>query len=79
MAYQGEVKRSRSRRTGTTVVLFDTTKTDEFDPEGGRWVTICEEHSTVCNHETRKLAEYHMPVVDWCEECQDNLTGVDRT
>lgn len=67
--YAGEVKRSRSRLTGTLVVLFDTNKTDEYDSDGGRWVTICDEHGTVCNHDTRKVAESHMPYVSWCEEC----------
>ena len=40
---------------------------------GGNWVTVCEEHGSVCNHETLALAKEHAtdPTM-WCETCQLN-------
>jgi hypothetical protein len=67
--YVGEIHRARSRRTGTLVIVLDTQHAVWLDDDGGRWVTLCDEHSTVCNHQTRKLAMRHAPDVDWCEEC----------
>lgn len=67
--YEGEVHRARSRKTGTVVVVVDTRAAPWLDPEGGRWVTLCDEHNTVCNHDTRALAMAHAPTVDWCEDC----------
>lgn len=69
----GERVRRTNRRTGTVVSLFDTNNDDgQLDPDGGRWVTVCNDHGTVCNHETRKLAEWFLSYPDeWCDECRD--------
>ncbi|MGF6996684.1 hypothetical protein [Paraburkholderia sp. GAS32] len=42
-----------------------------MDAESGAWATVCEKHSTICNHSTLKLARDHLgdPTM-WCEECQ---------
>ncbi|MEM7124984.1 MAG: hypothetical protein AAF702_01575 [Chloroflexota bacterium] len=37
--------------------------------DGGEWVTVCEEHGTLCNHRTRRLAESHLVSAGWCEAC----------
>lgn len=66
----GERARSRNRQTGAVYVLVEA-EAQGFDPEGGPWVTLCERHSTVCNHETLALARSHLPTGDWCEECRD--------
>lgn len=41
-----------------------------LDPTGGPWATVCEEHRTVCNHATRRLAEQHLRRAEWCEACR---------
>lgn len=41
-----------------------------MDPSGGQWVTICDEHGTVCNHRNRTLAYAHLVGAEWCEACQ---------
>jgi hypothetical protein len=41
-----------------------------LDASGGKYVTVCEAHGTICNHETRAKAQSHVEAVDWCEECQ---------
>lgn len=64
----------RSRVTGTPMEVYDTSHPDNvFDPDGGRWVTYCVEHGTICNHETLALARWHAPSGDWCEECRDEV------
>lgn len=68
-AMQGEIHRAVSRRTGTLVIVLDARLATWLDSDGGRWITMCDEHGTVCNHATRKLAMWHAPTVDWCEEC----------
>lgn len=71
---EGIVYASRARSSGTIVGLYDVRKTDQFDPDGGRWVTICENHSTIVNHLTRKLAEAFMASPEaWCEDCQEKI------
>lgn len=64
----GCVQLRRSRKTGTLVGIYRASEAG-LDDEGGAWVTVCEDHGTLCNHETRKLAEWHAPSVDWCEDC----------
>lgn len=50
------------------VVLYRAAEAG-LDPAGGPWVTSCEVHGTLCNHETRQLAEDHLRLVNWCEAC----------
>jgi hypothetical protein len=73
--WAGEVKRVKSV-TGTTAVLVDIRKGGEWigsEADGGRWVTTCDDHATVCQHRTRELAEGHLAEVAWCEACQETL------
>lgn len=62
---------TRARSTGVVVELFDTTQPENvFDPDGGRWVTICE-HGSLVNHDTLAHARYFAPAPEaWCEACQ---------
>lgn len=73
--YAGERERRRARATGSVVVLLDTHDPEcDLDPEGGRWATLCDDHSTICNHPTRRVARHHMPRPDgWCEECRPRV------
>lgn len=66
----GCVVQRKSRRTGFMVGLYNATQAG-MDPESGSWATVCEEHSTICNHETLMLARSHLgdPTM-WCELCQ---------
>lgn len=69
--WAGEVKRAQSE-AGTTVVLLDVRKGGEWaaqESDGGRWVTVCDQHGSVCQHRTRALAEHHLTGAEWCEEC----------
>jgi hypothetical protein len=68
----GCVSLRKSRETGVVVGIYRADQAG-FDDEGGPWVTVCEQHSTICNHDTFKLATYHAPMVDWCEECREGL------
>src|SRR5689334_5854945 len=65
---EGEVARCISERN-STVILFDTEMTNGFDTAGGRWVTFCDKHSTVCNHTSKRNAIAHLKCADWCEAC----------
>lgn len=44
-----------------------------MDPDGGKWATVCEEHSTILNSDTRAGAEAAASWPDWCGECQVKL------
>ncbi len=65
------IRESRKRHaTGTVVTLYDTNHPDNiFDPAGGRWVVVCEDHGAICNFDTIAMARFHAPCVEWCEEC----------
>lgn len=62
----------RCRATGTIVQVIDN-RDGEFDAsaEENPWYTVCVDHSGVCSHMTRALAERFAPVPDeWCPVCQ---------
>lgn len=65
----------RARSTGHLVTLFDTAAPENvFDSNGGRWVTVCETHHTLCNHEKLRLAQSFAATPEqWCEDCQREL------
>jgi len=55
----------KARSTGTVVQLWKN-----FD--GAKWVTMCEDHGGLVEHDTRKLAEgWLSQPQDWCPTCQD--------
>lgn len=65
----------KARSTGTRVALYDAELAD-LDPSGGKWVTSCEDHGTVCNHETKRLAQASLPYpFNWCEKCAEIIAG----
>ncbi|MEX3917940.1 hypothetical protein AB4Y43_17110 [Paraburkholderia sp. BR10872] len=73
----GCVVRRRSRVTGTLAGLYQAEQAG-MDADAGRWVTVCEDHSTCVNHATLAHGRAHMgdPSM-WCEVCRDvhNETG----
>lgn len=60
----------RSQQTGHFVGVYHPAAEAGFDAAGGDWVTVCEDHGTICNHKTRKAAIEHLAGADWCEACQ---------
>jgi hypothetical protein len=67
------VEQRKNRQTGTMVYLNDRGADDEEVLDGfNRWETICDDHGTVCSHETRALARSFLAVpLEWCEVCAD--------
>ncbi len=67
----------RSRTTGTRVTLYDTAAPENvFDPEGGRWVTYCEVHEMLSNHNNLADALWFLSrPFYWCEECDVPAAG----
>lgn len=60
----------RSRSTGTVVGIYNAREA-HLDEGGGAWVTVCEQHGAVCNHETLRLARDHAADPSgWCEDCR---------
>ncbi len=61
-----------ARSSGAVVELYDTEDPlSVFDPEGGRWVTICS-HGSLVNHPTLALARSFASAPEtWCGECAD--------
>lgn len=58
----------KCRETGHFVIL--AAPGIEADVDEG-WLTICDKHSSVCSHETRKLAEGWLShPLHWCGGCQ---------
>lgn len=65
-------KRSRCQRTGTHIVVCPASdEVAESECEKLPWLTICDEHSTCCQHETLGQARAWATCPDWCEECQE--------
>jgi hypothetical protein len=63
----------KAQQTGTMVGLYDAADAG-LDADAGRWATVCEEHGSICNHETLELARWHSAdPAGWCEECRAAL------
>lgn len=71
--YAGYRSAHFARETGTLVVVVDA---DEQGLDGGKWMTICDDHGQCVGHETLAMAKYHATnPLGWCEVCN----GSDRT
>lgn len=68
--FLGKVQTSRARSTGSTISIYHAEQAG-FCADGGGWVTFCENHSCLINHESLKLARQWVPhPEEWCGECQ---------
>ena len=47
-----------------------------LDPDGGKWVVICEKHATVVNVPTLRAAR-STRTTDFCEACMEGLPAWD--
>jgi hypothetical protein len=55
------------------VVVYEAEEAG-LDPAGGRWVTVCEAHGFLVNHERLALArDFACEPEAWCDRCQDAL------
>lgn len=71
----GCVQLRRSRAAGVVVGVYRAADAG-LDPDGGAWVTVCEEHHTIVNHDTRMLALSWAPRPDeWCDGCRDVVSA----
>lgn len=67
--YAGLRRWYRNGITGGHVGVYDGIEAD-LDTEGGRWQTVCEEHGTICSHETFEVARlFGREPQNWCEDC----------
>jgi hypothetical protein len=65
----------KNRITGTTIEVWDNRDQSLTEHDGDEnWYTICSEHANLISHNTRKLAEYHAVVPEWCDDCQPKVT-----
>jgi hypothetical protein len=67
----GCVERRRCRATSTMVSIYHAAQAG-LDESGGSWVTVCEDHGSLCNHPTLELARRHRADPwGWCDECRE--------
>ena len=64
-----KTRRTRCRATKTLIVV-GSAETLGVDGGGYRYVTMCEEHGTVCAHPTSTLARQQASWPEWCKDCQ---------
>jgi hypothetical protein len=57
------------RATGETLTVARPEEVNA-DPEGGKWVTLCEDHKTMAYSATEKLA-YYTHGIDFCDGCRE--------
>jgi len=80
------IRPRKNRITGTTIQFIDN-RDGHFNSDrhinietGERdgklmepWLIECIDHGMYSSHDTRKLAEYHAAVPEWCEGCQPTI------
>jgi len=59
----------RERLTGATLTI-GTADELSLDADGGKWVVVCDEHSTLVNVGTKAVAT-SSSALDFCDECRD--------
>lgn len=59
----------RIRSTGETLTVARPEQVGA-DPEGGKWVTVCEDHKMMAYSATEALA-YRTHGVDFCDGCRE--------
>jgi hypothetical protein len=75
----GAVRSSCARSTGTVVTLYRTDEAGLGTNEGPDdaptpWATVCETHSTIVCHMTRRAAESWLAAPEgFCDDCRELL------
>ena len=61
----------KNRISGTMIEIWDNRDNSLTEHDGDEnWYTVCGDHGQLVSHLSRKLAEYHATVPEWCEDCQ---------
>ena len=81
------IRPRKNRITGTTIQVIDNrdghiNSDRHIDLVTGErtgrllepWLIECIAHGMYSSHDTRKLAQYHAVVPEWCEKCQRIIT-----
>lgn len=69
----GLVRLATARSTGTLVGVY---RANDAGLEDRGWASVCETHSRLVIHDTRKLAEYHASCPEgWCGICNGSETS----
>jgi len=61
-----------NRETGSLVSVYNAAEAD-LDTDGGAWAVVCEDHSSILNTSTARLAFSHgRDPRAWCEGCRES-------
>jgi hypothetical protein len=71
---KGVIQRKRSRRYGVWFSVLEAKKAG-LDDDGGTYVTMCEDHGTVCYYDNLDEAKKIAPTLLWCDRCQEDTSG----
>lgn len=64
-----------ARSTGATIIVERTGPGSSIEQDNG-WATVCLNHATSIQHDTRALAVSHaVEPENWCEACEDIANG----
>ncbi|GJF06730.1 hypothetical protein [Pseudonocardia sp. D17] len=65
-----------ARQTGTEIGVYHAADAGIDDDPTAPWATVCETHSTVVLHRTRRLADGHAAdPCGWCQYCRAAVDG----
>ena len=65
------ISERKNRITKTIIEVWDNRDQSLTEHDGDEnWYTVCGDHGNLVSHNTRKLAEYHAAVPEWCDGCQ---------
>lgn len=61
-----------NRATGSRISVYNAAEAD-LDTDGGAWAVVCEDHSSILNTSTARLAFDHArDPQGWCESCRES-------
>lgn len=65
----GCVQQRRCRASETMIGIYHGEQSGMEDDPSIPWVTVCEDHGSICCHGTLDLARLHAASPEWCGEC----------
>lgn len=63
----------RNRLTGANITVGTSEEVGMIEDSDYNWWTVCDTHSIIVCHPTKRLAITHSAFPEWCEECSKIL------
>ena len=72
--WDGYRRHTRSRKTGTTIVLVEAERQNIDADDGGRWALVCDDHGSILQADQQaNLWTWAAHSEEWCNDCRKGV------